>query len=87
MKKTYTKPEIVFENFSLSVSVAACQHEASFDGDKWTCKGYYMGESDFDGPLAVFIDGWNGCLYVPDDGEHNGICYHVPMEQLNLFGS
>ena len=87
MKKAYSKPEIVFESFSLSTSIATCRMEASFDASlgKWGCKGYKI-ETD-DGNLVIFMSDYNGCQWVEADGDFNGICYDVPSDPLNLFGS
>jgi len=83
MKKAYSKPEIVFESFSLSVSIATCDNEAVHDGPKWTCKGY---EDDQFG-VILFLDLGSGCQTAVAEGEWNGLCYHTTTINLNLFGS
>ena len=84
MKKVYSKPEIVFENFSLSTNVAGdCEKKTNLQSEN-ACG------MDFSG-LMVFLDGMGGCkdigiLNMGGDGEFNGICYHVPSGE-NLFNS
>lgn len=84
MKKVYTKPEIMFEDFTLSTSIASCGFEATHDTSlgKWGCKGYQLRSGDI-----VFMAEYNGCVTVEADGDYNGYCYHVPTISLNLFGS
>lgn len=82
MKKKYEKPIFVFESFSLNTSIAGdC-------GVKITTPSY--GECGMEyGPDYIFIDATTGCSdeYLVDDGSHNGLCYHVPVDQNKLFNS
>lgn len=83
MKKVYTKPEIMFESFSLSSSIASCGFEATHDASiGGGCKGYQLRSGE-----VVFMAEYNGCITVEEDGDYNGYCYHVPTVSLNLFGS
>lgn len=82
MKKKYIKPEIMFENFSLSTTVAGdCYHDTSLQTEG-TCG------LDFGGDIVFLVD-VTGCKdqYETDDGSYNGICYHNPTETSNLFNS
>ena len=82
MKKAYKKPEIVFENFSLSTSIAAgCENPTNLPS-KNQCG------LDFSG-LMVFMNGMTGCedIQIAEGDDFDGICYHVPTEQNNLFTS
>lgn len=82
MKKTYSKPVIVLESFSMSTSIAAgC--EAIID----TSLGGQCG-LDF-GKYTVFLEDVNGCDREVIDGnnEFNNLCYHVPTSDNNLFNS
>jgi hypothetical protein len=84
MKKTYKKPEIIFEDFSLSTSIAAgCEKKSGFSMD--VC-AYYDPMLGFD----VFISGVATCVMTPPDAAgdvYNGLCYHVPSESNNVFQS
>lgn len=85
MKKVYSKPEIMFEDFTLSVNIAGDCEEKTNNPSNSTCG------MDFSG-LKVFLDGMGGCSDIPvdnvgGDGEFNGICYHVPSGDKNLFNS
>lgn len=84
MKKTYSKPEIVFESFSLSQNIAAgCEVKTNTPAQS---------ECGIDfGGYMIFLDEMTGCSDIPvtsegGDGEYNGICYHVPNGE-NLFNS
>ena len=85
MKKTYVKPEIMFESFALSTNIAGdCEPKTNLLSNS-TCG------MDFSG-LTVVMQGMNGCTdikvdNVGGDGEFNGICYHVPTGDKNLFNS
>lgn len=80
MKKTYTKPQIAFDSFELSQTIARCEIISNVVKD--VC-GWYDEETD----MNVFV-AEGACEWVPDgDDIHNGICYHVPAEAHNLFSS
>ena len=85
MKKVYSKPEIMFEDFTLSVNIAGdCEEKTNLPSNS-TCG------MDFSG-LTVFLDNMGGCsdIKVPSsngDGEYDGICYHIPTGDKNLFNS
>ena len=88
MKKAYSKPEVVFESFSLNVSIATCENEPVFsDSVEGGCKGYF--DSAFG--AVIFVDANSGCVFHDGDKEFgtgdNTICYHVPINSANLFGS
>ena len=87
MKKAYSKPEVTFEDFNLTTSIAS--------GCEFTTNLSAQNECglDFSG-LIVFMTGMAGCadgVQIPPtapggDGEYVGICYNVPQGQ-NLFAS
>ena len=82
MKRTYTKPEIVFEDFTLSTNIAAgC--EVRIDTQARGNCGYEYG------PMVLFLHGIAGCSdEIEDDGSRlNGLCYHNPTDLNNLFNS
>lgn len=84
MKKSYSAPDIIFESFSLSTSIAACDVETNFGVGN--C-GYevYPG-------FIIFKYGVDGC-YAPIEGDifetSNGdsLCYDNPSGLTNLFSS
>lgn len=81
MKKIYTKPEIIFEDFSLSTNIAGdCELDTSLQSPD-EC-GYQLRTGEI-----VFLSKETGCDTVPVDGAYNGYCYHVPTEDNNLFNS
>ena len=79
-KKKYSKPEIFFEDFSLSTNIAAgCEYQplnnAGDCGVQW-------------GRHTIFLEGMSGCKkYVIDgDANNDGLCYHNPTDN-NVFNS
>lgn len=87
MGKIYKKPDIVFESFSLSTSIAAGCEVKTNTPHSGTC-GYKFGA------VMVFVEGVNNCTYKPPmnsdtwmDDYGNGFCYHNPSEDSNLFNS
>ena len=87
MKKLYSKPEIMFEDFTLNENIAGNCASIVNNASKGSCA--VMGTGD----IAIF-DGSVGpvCVYKPEDmggttDEWDGFCYHVPTEYNNLFNS
>lgn len=83
MKREYTKPFVVFENFSMSTNIAAgCEVKTNLPAPGILC-GYkpdrWVGD-------PVFTEANNGCISKPPTGM-DAICYHVPSESYNLFAS
>ena len=79
MKRPYTKPDILFDSFSMSESIASCEVEANFQ--KGSC-GVTMTES-----IVLFSNSVTVCSWPVEDGQFDGLCYHVPFESHNVFGS
>ena len=86
MKKTYSKPEIMFEDFTLSVNIAS--------GCEKKVEGHSSGNCGYNtGGTVIFFDNVTGCragIVYPDeaDGTIDGVCYHTPVDALaNLFNS
>jgi len=80
MKKTYLAPDIIFESFSLSTSIAACDIETNFN--EGVC-GYEL----YPG-FAIFKVGVDGCLIEIETGIYGDkICYDNPSGLTNLFSS
>ena len=88
MKKAYSKPEIMFEDFSLSASIAnGCDVRVTNQSQN-TC-GYELRTGG-----TVFFTTVSGCYYTKDPTTHNdiidgdyGVCYHVPTDTSDLFNS
>ncbi|MBQ8813372.1 MAG: hypothetical protein IJZ85_02590 [Lachnospiraceae bacterium] len=87
MKKAYVKPEIMFENFSLSTNIAGDCEGIVGNPSKGTCA--VLGT----GGIAVFDSKvGSACEYTPTEmggteDQWDGACYHVPTEYNNLFNS
>ena len=85
MKKTYSKPEIYFEDFTLCNSIAAGCEIIIDAPSSGTCGYAYEGghgQTLFTKHLGISI-----CNIGIDDDGTNGFCYHVPVESNNLFNS
>jgi hypothetical protein len=86
MRKTYSKPEIVFEGFTLSTNIAGDCEEKTHTPAARQCA------VDFSG-LSLFLDGMGACADIKvenlgGDGEFNSICYHVFTDgSRNFFNS
>lgn len=82
MKKTYKKPVAIIENFSLSTNIAGnCEVKTNTPSEGNCAYPLRTGENIFFSSIA------NVCTTHEDDGEYNGLCYHVPNEAKNLFNS
>lgn len=73
--KSYTKPEIVFDNFELAENIAMCELIET-------------GSARYSCPVVDPESGWtifqDRCSHQ-SDGEQ--ICYEVPFEDYNVFVS
>lgn len=82
MKKSYSKPDITFESFSLSTNIAAgCEEKPVFNTDP--CHGVSWGKQ------IIFTSESLGCTSVVPEGmdEYNRLCYHNPSADYNVFNS
>ena len=91
MKKKYFKPEILFEDFTLSTSVASCATHSMEKVMADNSCGFY----DEYLKVVVVTDNTGGCATSTKDnyrvaetpGENDGVCYHVPIEAFNVWNS
>ena len=84
MKKVYTKPEIMFESFTLSQAIAGDCSVKTHTPNSGDCA--YEIYDEFLGTSYLFTGEVSACKTVEADGEYNGICYHVPYDE-SLFNS
>lgn len=88
MKKAYSKPEIMFESFTMSTSIAAGCEEIFGLYARGVCgiPGSAPGMTIFNRDAAG-----NNCTAdadaIPGDPMYDGLCYHVPTASENLFNS
>ncbi len=82
MKRAYSRPDIIFEDFSLSTAISAgC-------GEKTNMPSQNSCGMDFGPAGMVFTQQVSGCtIKVEDDGVFNGLCYHVFCDESRLFTS
>ena len=80
MKKTYAKPQIVFESFQLTANIAGDCNTRPNSANEATC-GY-----NDNGWIVFQNDAVCNFPAVPD-GKHNGLCYHVPTGDISVFTS
>lgn len=84
MKKTYSKPEIIFDDFSLSTAITGnCEVKL------WTPNNESCGYKPEGYDAFIFVQDIDGCEEKFPDGGFWGdtMCYHVPSESRNLFNS
>ncbi len=85
MKRTYSKPDIAFESFSLATSIAGnCEIKTDTKGGG-EC-GYYLDHVGW----VFLMEMIGGCkVKITEEQSHryNGFCYHVPMENSTLFNT
>lgn len=86
MKETYQKPDIMFEDFSLSVNIAGNCERIVGNPTQGECP--ILGSGD----VAVFTGTMELCDYTPESFDQaadtwDGFCYHVPADNTNLFNS
>ena len=81
MKKSYVKPQVFFEDFHLSTSIAAgCEYTTNHALNDCTYK--------IAGGRNVFVDANTNCHDITaPGGDYGAVCYHVPSDTNNLFTS
>ena len=80
MKKNYEAPKILFEDFSLSSSIAVgCEKTTPLPSSEANC-GYPIRGG------IVFLSEPN-CTHPSSDGMYDNFCYHNPVDENNLFNS
>lgn len=78
MKKQYVKPELYFENFELSTSIATCTAITTLLSKETSC-------AYNDGVEVIFLVGNDNCQ-TTDDGTGK-YCYDVPNGENTVFSS
>ncbi len=80
MKKAYSKPDVMFDSFSMSQSIASpCEIRANHQ--EGGC-GVVLTES-----ITLFNESISPCSWHFEDEQYDGLCYHVPFEAYNVFSS
>ena len=81
MKKLYSKPEIMFESFSVSTNIAGGCGIPTHTPSEGNCAYEASG-------VMIFTDAVSQCaVKAPGDAAYNGLCYHVPIDTGSLFNS
>ena len=80
MKKTYTKPQIVYDCFEIADSIAAGCKYFNTNQAPYICP-IFDPESEF----TIFSDYIN-CAMTPPHG-NDSICYHIPVNDWNVYMS
>ncbi len=82
MKKTYSKPEIVFDSFSLCTNIAGMCARPTNTPVSGTCPLIIGGR-------PLFTQDVGACRFKTEDGNplYDGVCYHVPTDINSLFNS
>lgn len=81
-KKQYAKPELFYEDFALSQSIAGdCEGIAQL---AWGLCSVHVKSPGVD--MMIFQAGMKGCEYSGPDVD-DMVCYHAPSEINNVFSS
>lgn len=82
MRKAYSKPQIMFEDFTLSTNIAAGCEVKTNTPSQMQCA---YGEDDFGYP--IFTTEVSACISQVEESENDRFCYHIPNQGNNLFNS
>ncbi len=80
MKKSYTKPEIIVEEFTMNQVLCSCIVENKLQSEYEQCAFYLEGLG-----LYLFADSWDSCNMDPATLDLDGYCYHPGTN--NVFSS
>ena len=94
MKKVYTKPVLMMEDFTLSQTIAHnCGDNLNFSEAtlkyKESC-GWNVGDVNFDGIVDVVFNTARACSIKADETYSDGfvsVCYNNPGSGYNIFNS
>lgn len=75
MKKSYVKPQLYFENFQLSTSIAAGCGFAT---------NHAKGDCNYIPNVGTVFSQNPTCLIVPDE---SGVCYQISVDGQKVFTS
>lgn len=85
MKKSYVKPQVYFENFQLSASIAGDCEEIVKNQSRGTC-GYQMSAG-----VVLFTEREPSSVcstqIVDGSEDYKKLCYHGPSATYNVFRS
>lgn len=83
MKKAYSKPQIIFDSFELSQSIASgCEGIALQAENECAVRVELEGIGNID----IFNTTPSPCT-TSGPGDHDLVCYHVPSDDNNVFSS
>ncbi len=82
MKKPYIKPQIAFESFQLSTSIAASCALLGTNSAQYVCP-----VEDPDSGFMLFAEDITSPCDTAPMGGNDSICYDVPLENWNVFSS
>ena len=86
MKKTYKKPMMIVERFTLSQTIATgCGDLEQYGSPTLTRMANCAW--DFNGAFLLFLEGNNNCVHQIEDGTIDGLCYNGPSPSMSLFHS
>ena len=85
MKKEYSTPEIIFDSFALSESIASANMNCTRN-----VTNQYSGNCGLQfGNKVIFTISAAGCKFKVQDGSpaYNGLCYHILTGDNKVFNS
>ena len=85
MKKEYSKPGIIIDDFSITQNIASCGYAG---GSQYTHSSPEKCAWDIGGGVSVFAKGTGVCIEELSPGEKfQDICYNNPDGLKAVFGS
>ena len=82
MKRIYNKPQIVFESFQLTESIAAACGVKTATPTQGLCGVEYLPG------IVIFTSDMTGiCNTTYEDGKYDQLCYYIPTPEYLLFNS
>lgn len=82
MKKRYIKPQIAYESFQLSTSIAASCALLGSQSAQYVCP-----VTDPDSGFILFTDDISSPCDTAPVGGNDSVCYDVPVANWNVFSS
>lgn len=82
MKKNYIKPQIAFESFQLSTSIAASCALLGAEHAQYVCP-----VTDPDSGFTIFTDELSSPCDTAPIGGSDSVCYDIPVANWNVLTS
>lgn len=85
MKKSYVKPQVVFEDFQLSANIAG--NCGTADGVKDRATHSDGNSCQYQTSFGMLYTNENSCDFTTQDDIATNLCYHIPDANYRFFAS